>query len=96
LDDAPLPPYLHPVPASKKNPGSEPSFEEAVERIESLIEDIETGRVGLDQSLKAFEEGMALIRACRSRIERAEQRVAELLEDESEENDAQNERGDDG
>lgn len=74
------------MPASQKNPDAEPSFEEAVERIERLIEDIETGRVGLDQSLKAFEEGMALIRACRSRIERAEQRVAELLADESEEN----------
>jgi len=69
------------VPAKDDQP--EPTFEDAVERIENLIDDIETGEIGLDQSLKAFEEGMALIRKCRARIERAEQRVTQLLEEES-------------
>jgi exodeoxyribonuclease VII small subunit len=68
------------VPARDDQP--EPTFEDAVERIENLIDDIETGEIGLDQSLKAFEEGMALIRKCRARIERAEQRVTQLLEEE--------------
>ena len=88
LDAAPPPPYLNSVPSKKEQPEAEPVFEEAVERIEKLIEDIETGEIGLDQSLKAFEEGMALIRRCRARIERAEQRVSELLEEESAEDGA--------
>ena len=58
----------------------EPSFEEAVERVEGLIESIESGEIGLDESLKAFEEGMGLIKRCRTRLDAAEQRVRELID----------------
>ena len=64
---------------AKKPQPEDVSYEDAVERIEELIDAIESGEIGLDESLKAFEEGMGLIKVCRSRLEKAEQRVAELL-----------------
>lgn len=68
-------------PARKKpaEPAAEPSFEEAVERLEELIGSIESGAIGLDESLKAFEEGMGLIKSCRKTLDAAEQRVTELM-----------------
>jgi len=73
----------HPLayrPRMAKTPKPEDvSYEDAVERIEELIDAIESGEIGLDESLKAFEEGMGLIKVCRARLETAEQRVAELL-----------------
>jgi exodeoxyribonuclease VII small subunit len=67
---------------AKKTKPDEPSYEDAVDRIEELIDAIESGEIGLDESLKAFEEGMGLIKTCRARLEKAEQRVSELLAEE--------------
>ncbi len=64
---------------AKKTKAGEPSYEDAVERVEELIDSIESGEIGLDESLKAFEEGMGLIKVCRARVEKAEQRISELL-----------------
>jgi len=70
-----------PKPTPKPDTTGEPSFEEAVERVEDLIESIESGEIGLDESLKAFEEGMGLIKRCRARLDAAEQRVRELIDE---------------
>ncbi len=64
---------------AKTPKADEPSYEDAVDRVERLIDAIESGEIGLDESLKAFEEGMGLIKGCRARLEKAEQRVTELL-----------------
>jgi len=66
---------------STKPTNDEPTFEEAVDRVENLIESIESGEIGLDESLKAFEEGMGLIKRCRVRLDAAEQRVRELIDE---------------
>jgi exodeoxyribonuclease VII small subunit len=61
--------------------GSNPAdldFEQAVEAVEKIIEKIESGEVGLEQSIAEYERGVALIRRCRQVLERAEQRVEEL------------------
>ena len=76
--DAPRRPAYRPRMAKKPKP-EDVSYEDAVERIEELIDAIESGEIGLDESLTAFEEGMSLIKVCRARLEKAEQRVAELL-----------------
>ncbi len=54
------------------------SFEQAVERLEEIIDRIESGEVGLERSLVEFEEGTRLLRRCREILARAEQRVEEL------------------
>ncbi len=58
-------------------------YEEAVERLESLIERIESGEIGLEESLTQYEAGMALIRRCRVILTQAEQKIAELTIDEA-------------
>jgi exodeoxyribonuclease VII small subunit len=57
---------------------SPPSFEQAVERLESLIEQIESGEVGLEDALQQYEDGTKLILHCRGILDRAEQKIAEL------------------
>lgn len=59
-------------------PASEPTFEDALEQVEAIIERIERGEVGLEESLAEYERGVELIKKCRGILERAEQRVEEL------------------
>lgn len=54
------------------------SFEQAVERLEQIIDRIESGETGLEASLKEYESGMELLRHCRAILARAEQKVQEL------------------
>ena len=54
------------------------SFEDAVEQLETLIEQIESGEVGLEEALQRYEDGAKLIQHCRSVLGRAEKRIAEL------------------
>jgi len=59
------------------------SFEEAVEKVEGLIDGIETGEIGLEESIEQYEQGMKLIAHCKAILDRAEQRIAKLAVDES-------------
>ena len=53
-------------------------FEDALRQLETLIERIESGQVGLEESLLAYEQGMKLITHCRSILEAAEKKITEL------------------
>ncbi len=55
------------------------TFEEAVARLEEIVRSMEDGKLSLDDSLKAFEEGIALVRLCNGKLDSAEQRVRILL-----------------
>ena len=55
------------------------TFEDALSRLETLVEKMESGDGTLDQSLDWFEEGMRLIKSCRQELESAEQKVKELI-----------------
>ncbi len=57
------------------------SFEEAMGRLEAIVEQLERGECGLDQSLKLFEEGAKLAGQCEELLNKAEQRVTMLLAD---------------
>jgi exodeoxyribonuclease VII small subunit len=54
------------------------TFERAVERLEAIIGRIESGEIGLEQSIREYEHGVALLKRCRAILEQAEQRVEEL------------------
>jgi exodeoxyribonuclease VII small subunit len=56
-----------------------PSFETSLERLESLVNRMESGDATLEQSLAWFEEGMGLIKSCQSQLKHAEQKVQELI-----------------
>ena len=51
------------------------SFEKALERLGEVVAELEAGKVGLDESLKLYEEGMKLVRLCNEKLDSAEQRV---------------------
>jgi exodeoxyribonuclease VII small subunit len=60
---------------------SEKKFEEAMERLEQIVETLERGDLALDDSLKVFEEGMGLVRFCTKKLEEAEQKVTILIKE---------------
>jgi exodeoxyribonuclease VII small subunit len=54
---------------------SEPTFEEALGHLETVVARLEGGDLPLEEALRAFEEGIRLARMCAARLEDAEQRV---------------------
>ncbi|MCK0153494.1 exodeoxyribonuclease VII small subunit [Alcanivorax sp. S6407] len=61
-----------------------PALETALDNLESLVERMESGELTLEESLKAFEEGVRLSRDCQQALQQAEQKVRILLEQNSE------------
>ena len=61
--------------------GSKLSFEEALQRLETIVSRLEEGDVPLEESLAAYAEGTRLARTCRERLERAEVMIKKLSED---------------
>lgn len=55
-------------------------FERSLEELEALVERMEAGDLTLEESLKHFERGVALTRACQKALAEAEQKVKILLE----------------
>jgi exodeoxyribonuclease VII small subunit len=58
-------------------------FEDALARLEEIVDRLEAGNLPLEESLKAFEEGVALARRCAKYLEDAERRIEMLTRDES-------------
>ena len=57
----------------------EKSFEEALVRLEEIIRKLENGELSLEESLKLFEEGIALARHCNLKLDEAQGKVEMLL-----------------
>lgn len=56
------------------------SFEEAIERLESAVAKLESGKLDLDQSIAVYEEAVSLVRICNERINAAALKVKLLTE----------------
>jgi exodeoxyribonuclease VII small subunit len=56
-------------------------FEDALGRLEDIVRRMEAGDMGLEESLKAFEEGIKLARICSRKLDEAERRVEMLLKE---------------
>ena len=56
------------------------SFEEAMTNLEDAVARLEGGALSLDESLKTFEEAVALVKVCNEKISSAEQKVKMLIE----------------
>ncbi|NTW16624.1 MAG: exodeoxyribonuclease VII small subunit [Syntrophaceae bacterium] len=54
-------------------------FEEALGRLEEIVRRMEAGDMSLEESLKAFEEGIKLARVCSRKLDEAERRVEMLI-----------------
>jgi len=56
-----------------------PTFEESLQRLEAIVKEMEKGELPLEQSLKLFEEGIALSGACKKELDEAEGKIEILL-----------------
>jgi len=54
-------------------------FEKAFERLEKILEAMNSGKVSLEESLKLFEEAENLMRHCSLRLNNAEQKIEQLI-----------------
>jgi len=57
------------------------SFEQAIENLTEIVNQIETGQVPLAESLEKYEKGMSIIRHCRRILLDAEKRIEEIGDD---------------
>ncbi len=56
------------------------SFEEAIVKLEQIVEDLEEGKLPLDETLERFKEGRKLSEICGKMLNEAELQIKELVE----------------
>lgn len=59
------------------------TFEEATLKLEEIVRQLEKGNTSLDESLKLYEEGVALVRFCNNELENAEKKIKMLVYNEN-------------
>jgi exodeoxyribonuclease VII small subunit len=78
-------PLFHRIVTSKTSSATEPvaepaaDFERSLAELESIVDKLEQGDLSLDDSLRHFERGVQLTRACQGALKQAEQKVEILL-----------------
>jgi exodeoxyribonuclease VII small subunit len=55
-------------------------FEQSMQELEKIVDDLESGQLTLEESITAFEKGVELSKLCQKRLEAAEERVKKVLE----------------
>ena len=66
---------------SQKMPQKPEKFEQTLEKLEELVQKLEEGDLSLEDSLKAFEEGMTLVKVCEKRLNDAQKKIEVLTKD---------------
>jgi len=57
-----------------------PNFEDALKRLETIVEELESGELSLEDSIARYEEGMRLSRGLTQKLDEAEKRIERLVE----------------
>ncbi len=57
------------------------NFETSLQQLEQLVQQMEQGSLSLEESMRAFEQGVALTRECQQALDKAEQKVQLLMQD---------------
>jgi len=60
------------------------SFEEAIEKLEKIVEKLEQGDVPLEKAIDYFQEGMKLSKLCNDKLTNVQNRMVEILSEENE------------
>lgn len=55
------------------------TFEEALKRLEDVVEKMESGEMGLEESIKIFEEGIELSLYCQQELKKADGKIQRLI-----------------
>jgi exodeoxyribonuclease VII small subunit len=58
---------------------AEVKFEEALKKLEKIVEDLENGDLSLDEALKKYQEGIELSRSCSSKLDNAKKKIDVLV-----------------
>jgi exodeoxyribonuclease VII small subunit len=61
----------------------EVSFEAGLKRLEEVLDSLEHGDLALEEAMRAFEEGVQLVRLCHKKLDEVEKRVELLLKDDT-------------
>jgi exodeoxyribonuclease VII small subunit len=67
------------APQARRRSADEPGFDEVLDRLRVVVERLEGGKLTLEESLAAYEEGVALARRGHTLLDRAEKRVEVLV-----------------
>jgi len=59
-------------------------FETALERLQEIVNKLETGEIDLDESIKLFEEGISLVKFCSNKLDEVKHKVEILIKKEGE------------
>ncbi len=73
----------------RKNDLGKLSFEEAIKELTNIVGKIEQGQIPLQDSLQQYERGMALIKQCRTILQKAEKRIEKITKEETSEDRSQ-------
>jgi exodeoxyribonuclease VII small subunit len=68
------------------------SFEEAIKELTNIVSKIEQGQIPLQDSLEQYEKGMALIKQCRTILQKAEERIEKITKEQDSENSDRHEK----
>ncbi len=68
---------------AKKTPESdkEKSFEDSLKRLESVVEEMESGSLDLEKMIARFEEGSTLVQFCSKKLNEVEQKIEKLVKE---------------
>jgi len=58
------------------------TFEQAIEKLEAIVDELEQGDLPLEETIKKFEEGMELSKFCTDKLNQAEQKLKKLVKTE--------------
>ena len=64
-----------PMSSKPKPAATEMNFEKAMDRLESIVEQMESGKLPLEDLIVRYEEGMGLVKVCQERLASAEQKI---------------------
>ena len=62
---------------------AEKTFEQAMEKLEKIVSELEAGDLSLDETVRKFEEGMKLADFCTEKLNQVEQKLKKLVKNEN-------------
>lgn len=68
----------------KDNSASTLSFEEAIDKLELIVTQLESGDVPLETAIELFQEGMLMSQLCSQKLEQVERKIETLVEENGE------------
>lgn len=55
------------------------SFEEALTKLEQIVGNLESGKDGLEESIKSYEQGIALKKHCEKKLREAQEKIEKIV-----------------